>query len=236
LDRTRPPDRPKSRPEFRRWAAALLDQQLWCWGRDITRPGGNVLLDLGMCCHRAPGPGRATSQYTAAVAGGATVCLWGFGLLYAEPGRGGVFLRRYEFDPRLVPGPPPVPVHQPERIGPAPRPASAGQWATTRLLLRAAAGWVARYEHWVAERFGSAYREAVLRARPRPPAVPAREMAAAWERLAKKAARLGPAAPVTRGPWAGVFAALCPNGIAFPPCPNRPTPARPPGRAFGTIR
>ncbi|MGF1582926.1 MAG: hypothetical protein ACFCD0_26700, partial [Gemmataceae bacterium] len=145
----------RSRPKFRRWAADLLDQQLWCWGRDIARPEGNVLLEIGMCRYRSPEP-RLASLYKATLEGGAEVWLWGFGLLYHEPGLGCIFLRRYSFDPMLMARPPELPVHLAKDIRPLIRPAGTRR-KTASTLVRGAARWIARHEHWVAENLGVEY-------------------------------------------------------------------------------
>lgn len=202
-----------ARTDLRRRAAALLDQQLWCWGRDIVRPEGNLLLGLGMCRYRSTEPGLNCTAYTGRVAGDGVVWLWGFGLLFCLPDIGGVFLRRYGFDPVLVTEPQ-RPVHALEQLGQFVRPTSARHRATAEKLVRAAAGWVAGYEHWIAETFGTTYREATLAARDKLPAIPARDMAKAWEHLAKKSVRLSAPAPSPRGPWAQLFAALRPAADA----------------------
>lgn len=192
---------------LRRWATDLFDQQLWCWGRDIARPEGNVLLDVGMCRHRPSEPKRGGTLYRATLHGDAEVWLWGFGLLYREPGLGCVFLRRSGFDPVLVERPPERPVHRPEHLGTLTRPANAGQTATARALVRGVAGWVAGYEHWVAESLGVDYRREVLEARDESPTVPAPAMASSWERLARKSLRLSAPQEVA-GPWGRLLASL----------------------------
>lgn len=125
------------RTDLRRLAVALLDQQLWCLGRDVTRIGGNVLAELGMCRYRSQ-DGRGSTAYTGRVARDGVVWLWGFGLLYWQPDRGGMFLRRYGFDPVLV-AEPKNPVHRPEYLAPFTRPNSARQRATASDLVRSAA-------------------------------------------------------------------------------------------------
>lgn len=175
-----------ARTDLRRRAVALLDQQLWCWGRDVCRPQGNLLLGLGMCRYRSPVNGNDRTAYTGRVPGEGVVWLWGFGLAYWRPDVGGVFLRRYGFDPLLMPAVLERPMHAPDELSHLlVRPATAGQRATAAAAVRAAAGWIAGFEHWVAENHGTAYREATLAARGTPPAVSAREMARAWERLEK---------------------------------------------------
>jgi hypothetical protein len=195
------------RTDIRRRAVALLDQQLWCWGQDVTRPGGNVLLELGLCRYR-PSDGRGSTAYTGRVAGNGMVWLWGFGLLFWQSDLGGVFLRRYGFDPVLVTRLPQQPVHTPEQLEPLCRPGAAHARTVTGTLVRAAAEWVAGYEHWVSETHGTAYREVTLAALNKPPAVPARDMARAWNSLAKKSHRLTSSDKSRSGPWSRLFAAL----------------------------
>ena len=197
----------RSRTDLRRRAVALLDQQLWCWGRDVARPEGNVLLGLGMCRYRSTEPGLDRTAYTGRVAGDGVVWLWGFGLLFCLPDIGGVFLRRYGFDPVLVTELQ-RPVHALEHLGPFIRPTTAWHRATVIELVRSATVWIARYEHWIAETFGTAYREATLAARDKPPAIPAKEMARAWEHLAKKAGKLSGQPRLTSDPWSQLLARL----------------------------
>lgn len=65
----------RSRPNLRRWATGLFDQQLWCWDRDVARAAGNVLLELGMCRYRVPDP-KCSSLYKATLEGDAEVWLY----------------------------------------------------------------------------------------------------------------------------------------------------------------
>ena len=207
----------------RRHAAELLDQQLWCWGRDIARPEGNVLLDLGLCRHRSPGPGVDRSAYSGTTPGGDTVWLWGFGVMLCRPGGAGVFLKRYRFDPLLVRLPGQRAAFSPAELG-CSRPASARERAEVATLVRSLAGWVASYEHWVAETLGGGYRAATLAARDRPPTVPARAVPGAWENLAKKSPRLA-AQAIVRGGKRGLL--LTHLRGRSPAAPRRPrfTPA-----------
>jgi len=206
----------RTRTDLRRRAVALLDQQLWCWGRDVARPEGNVLLGLGMCRYPSAVPGSDRTAYTGRTGNG-VVWLWGFGLVYCFPNLGGVFLRRYGFDPVLVEEPR-RPVHAPEHLAPFVRPTAARQRATAGELVRAAAAWIAGYEHWIAESLGTTYREATLATRDKPPTVPAKEMARSWEHLAKKSVRLSDTTPSQHGPWGSVLTAL--RTLASVPLPH----------------
>lgn len=87
------------------WAVALLSQQLWCWGQDISRPEGNRLLQVGF--DRIPPPEEekdsSSSVYRLNIPGGRNVILRGFGVFYGDEKFGGVFFPRYEFLPRYTP-------------------------------------------------------------------------------------------------------------------------------------
>lgn len=180
-----------ARADRRRWEADLLDQQLWCWGRDVIGPEGmgNLLLRLGMCRFRSSDPKRDATAYTGRTPEGAVVWLWGFGLRYVAPNGHDLFLRRYRFDPVLLVAPPDRPAHHPDDLGPKRRPRPGPERAALIAALRSACRWIAAYEHWVAETFGREYRERTLMAREQPPVVLAADMAASWERLAAKVGR-----------------------------------------------
>lgn len=193
----------RSRAElgFRRWMAAFFDQQMWCLGRDIARPAGNLLLDLGLCRYRPAKPDAGSTLYTAPVPPGGSVFVWGFGAMYAEPEWGGVFVRRYDFSPRLTDRVAALGVHAPADLGRLVSPATPRDLARVRRLLPALVGWFAKYEHWVAENHGAAYRAGCLAASAKAAVVPATRMADEWERAEKKCRRYRlPTAPRPT-PW-----------------------------------
>ena len=219
--------------ETRRRAVDLLEQQIWCWGRDASRPGGNLLLEYGLCRHGSPDPQRGATFYTTALDNGAEVWLWGFGVLYFQPKLGGVFLQRYGFDPLLVERPAGPTVYSPDELGLLSRPATAPQLTVVRGLVCGLAEWIARYEHWIAESVGLTYRASTLEARSTKPKVPAAGMAAGWDRLSRKSRRLrgGMAAP---GPWGKLIASLGLGGgagVDATAVAKRSNPKWPRGRA-----
>ena len=84
-------------------AVDLLSQQVWCWGRDILRPEGNWLLEIGFDCIEPPADRKEYhSVYSLELPRGRCVILRGFGAFYGDLRRGGVFLPRYEFRPRYT--------------------------------------------------------------------------------------------------------------------------------------
>jgi hypothetical protein len=176
-------------PGSRRFLAALFDQQMWCLGRDIVRPAGNVLLDLGLCRYRGVPSDVGSTLYVAAIEPGGQLFLWGFGAMYAEPDRGGIFVRRYDFQPKLTPLRSGLGIHDADRLGPLAVPRTAKELDTARPLLTALVGWFAKYEHWIGETYGPAYRRESLEHRRKAVAVPAEAMADAWDRAAKACRR-----------------------------------------------
>jgi hypothetical protein len=97
--RTTLPERGQSGQQRNRIASVLLDQQMWCWGRDIVRSEGNLLLQFGFRKERPPATVSGCTAYILTPFPGCQLILWGFGLFFGLESSGGVFLRRYEFKP-----------------------------------------------------------------------------------------------------------------------------------------
>ena len=118
-------------------------------GRDIKHPDGNLLLQYGFERLRPPAGVSGCSQYTLRT-GEVTIRLWGFGVYIGR--EQGIYLNRYEFLPRLA------------SLADAWTPAALarGPRALELPLLAAFLEWVCRYETWVEEQKGQAYRRSVL--------------------------------------------------------------------------
>jgi hypothetical protein len=191
-----------------RLLAGLLDQQLWCFGQDIRRKEGNLLCQLGMCRIRPPRGAGQSTLYLARLRGDRQVYLWGFGVLIADASGNALWVKRYTFDPFLLEGPPAIPVHSHQDLGARRRPFSRPDLEIASGLVRAMAEWMGAYEHWVAENLGAGYRQKSLLGKPTPPVVRGREMALAWERVARRKWRPGTGVSGALGPWGGVLTQL----------------------------
>lgn len=151
-----------SRP-IRRSLQLLLHQQCWCWGADIRRTEGNLLVEYGFV--RTPSIGgrdAGSTRYTATVGIGGRVVLWGFGAAYGHVGEEALFLDRYDPAPMLIAPSLLATAHARTDIRGGRLPTcwrSAGR-ARRRLLQFAL--WMAGYERWVIETAGAPYRAAVL--------------------------------------------------------------------------
>lgn len=82
-------------------ATDLFNQQRWCWGRDILRPEGNWLMEVGF--ERIPPPAErrdcSSSVYRLLLSDGRCVVLRGFGAFFGDPDFGGLFLSRNKLTP-----------------------------------------------------------------------------------------------------------------------------------------
>ena len=167
----------------RRKGQELLDRQCWNWGRDIVRPEGNLLLEAGYLKGQPPEGEAGSSCYTLTLPDGGSLMLWGFGFLYGTLRKGGVFLNRYQFQPRWLPlETVQEPIWRPDMIPTAQTPPSPRVPVD---LTVAAIRRVADYEEWALARCGLEYRRAVLRQWKRPSnGLPPQALPQAWRTLA----------------------------------------------------
>ena len=167
-------------------AASLLSQQVWCWGRDILRPEGNWLLQIGFDRIEPPaGREKCASVYTLAMPHGRSVVLRGFGVFYGDGRQGGIFLPRNKFQPRYTTqatlGCPPW-----SRADlPSLNPPTASQQKACATLTLDLIDWIHRYEVNIVEQLGITYRRSTLLkwGDGTRPFVPAEKFASAWGEL-----------------------------------------------------
>jgi len=172
------------RGAIRRRGQQLLHQQCWNWGRDIVRAEGNLLLEAGFLKRRPPEGETGSSCYTLALPDCARLMLWGFGLLYATPRQGGVYLNRYQFQPLWLPlETVQESIWKPDMIPGAQTPPSP---RVPVELTVAAFRRIADYEEWALARCGLEYRCEVLRQWKQPAKrLPPRMLPEAWRALAE---------------------------------------------------
>jgi hypothetical protein len=185
---------PPNRCESSHWltqAAGLLNQQTWCWGRDIVRPEGNWLVTLGFERLSPPHERKGCSSvYFLELGRGRCVVLRGFGVFFGDSNRGGVFLPRYEFAPRYtlqstLDCPPWSDADLPQlRL-----PTAENRYRCASLLLDLI-DWIREYEVDVVQKLGLSYRRAVLTkwSNGRRPFIPAEQFASAWRELSFRVA------------------------------------------------
>tara|TARA_B100000676_G_scaffold263704_1_gene275603 strand:+ start:1857 stop:2483 length:627 start_codon:yes stop_codon:yes gene_type:complete len=144
-------------------AILLLSQEIWCWGRDILRPEGNWLQEIGF--HRIEPPeghDECSSVYSLDLPGDRVVVLRGFGVFYGDIRLGGVFLHRYEFLPQYtklakLDAQPWLHADLPDMNPPTER-----QRASCAALMLDLIDWIRSYEVNIAELLGVGYRRSTL--------------------------------------------------------------------------
>lgn len=162
-------------------AERLLGQQLWCWGRDVVYPAGNLLVRYGFSRHRAPGGDGATCYRLDS--GARHIALWAFGIWYGRRELGGIYVNRFQFVPQwanfesLALG-----IHRPEDVPPGVRPLGPRQWKRAHRLCRELLAWIAGYERWVRREAGLDYRRQCVATWLRP-LISAERLPAAWRLL-----------------------------------------------------
>jgi len=172
--------------ELIKHAVGLLSQQAWCWGRDVLRPAGNWLLEIGFTRLRPPAERKdCPSVYVLELPHGRCVLLRGFGAFYGDRELGGVFLPRHEFQPRYttlatLDCPPWSDEDLPELSPP-----TESQRSACVSLPLALIDWIRGYVVQIVERLGIEYRRQTLAQwnNGKRPFTPAEKFASAWREL-----------------------------------------------------
>ncbi len=172
-------------------AVNLLNQQAWCWGRDIMRAEGNWLIDIGFDRIEPPvNRKHCSSLYALALPQRRCVVLRGFGVFYGDSQWGGIFLPRYEFQPRYTTHatlacPPWSKADLPEL-----NPPTESQQHACAMLTLDLIDWIQSYEVNIVEKLGIEYRRSTLLEwdNGTQPVVSAEDFASAWRELSLRVA------------------------------------------------
>lgn len=167
----------------RRFAEQLMTQQLWCWGRDIRSPVGNLLLMRGFERFREPGKGSGGATCYRLDEDGLHLALWGFGIFIGHRRDGGLFVDRYEFSPVWAPFDSiAIGIHHPKDLPAMKRPSTGRQWQMAHRLCHRLFEWLTIYEEWVIGVAGAEHRRRCVRTWLHP-FLAAEDMSAAWRLL-----------------------------------------------------
>ncbi|MEP3477740.1 MAG: hypothetical protein ABJZ55_00690 [Fuerstiella sp.] len=142
----------------RNFGLQLTAQQLWCWGRDIECPDGNLLLQYGFDQHRYRGKSERSTCYRLDDED-LHVSMWGFGVFFGHRDWGGLFLSRFDFCPTWAPIESLLlAIHQIADLPAFVRPNGAVQWRCAHQLWKSLLQWMTGYERWVKKTAGIDYR------------------------------------------------------------------------------
>jgi hypothetical protein len=165
----------------------LLDQQMWCWGCDVRRAGGNLLLEYGFTKRSAPDT-RFHSAYDLPLCETCALTVWGWGLWLGHCELGSVFINRTRFQPRYTPLSYLLPnAWQLSELPTLGIPQTPEQRHDAYELLAIAFASIARYEQWIAENVPLSYRCSNLESFPQRKqhkgGIPVEEVACIWQKL-----------------------------------------------------
>jgi len=177
---------------FRRHATDLFNQQCWCWGRDVLRPEGNWLIELGFEQLKPPPEQTdcSISVYQLSLPGGRCIVLRGFGAFFGDRELGGIFVTRGKFSPKYMSQPTLDCPPWSETDLPTPQPITQANRQFRRQLTLGLFDWIYHYETEVILRLGLSYREMTLfswSGRKRT-AFPAPQFADTWRELSQSIA------------------------------------------------
>ena len=167
---------------IRRFGEKLLPQQLWCWGKDIDYPEGNLLMRFGFERHRDTNTDARSTCYRLDQ-DDLHVALWGFGMFFGQRELGGLYLGRFEFCRDWAPIESiSLSIHWPDELPIFARPLGQDQWQRARRLWESLLLWIAEYEKWILDTCGIEYRKKCVESWLRP-FVRADRMLEAWQFL-----------------------------------------------------
>ena len=174
------------RGDLMKHAVELLSQQVWCWGRDILRPDGNWLIEVGFDRVEPPDDREGCSSvYSLALPNERCVVLRGFGVFFGDICHGGVFLPRYEFRPKYttqatLESPPWADTDLPKL-----NPPKESKEQSCIILASNLIDWIHTYELNIVQRLGIEYRQSMLLDwdNGKRSMIPAEAMAGSWKML-----------------------------------------------------
>ncbi|WP_002639203.1 hypothetical protein [Myxococcus hansupus] len=187
--------------ELQREGDRLFDLSMWCLGRDVLCPEGNLLVRRGLVRHARPEGVEGQSPYTVDLPEGRRLSLWGFGAL-CECGEA-VFVPRSGFMPVLLDTAPGALPFRAEDLSPPRIPTTGRERRALRAGLVSLAGWLASHEEWVSQEMGASWRRTCFAARRKAPPVAADALAVSWRRFASRLRSLDAGFTVCTAPVSG---------------------------------
>lgn len=168
----------------RRVGTQLFDQQMWLWGQDVRHPDENALLRFGFERQPCPSKDKSGSAYVYQRDRHYLV-LWAFGLYLGHQHYGSIFLKRFQFAPKI--GDAYHLTHMvwdPRDLPHMETPMEADR-ATLACLLDLALNWIAEYETWAQRTLSVGFRQSCV-ARWHKTQTPASAIIPAWQKLGRE--------------------------------------------------
>ena len=150
-------------PEIKEFGELLLHHQCWFFGRDIHHPKGNLLIRYGFERCGTPDNKSGSNCYRLQFEKPFEVNLWGFGVFFGNDSLGGIFIKRFDFRPRLFEqGSLNAPVFKSEQLPPNRSPRTDSEIKLARHLTVDFIRWILSYEEWIENECGKSWRRKCL--------------------------------------------------------------------------
>jgi hypothetical protein len=131
-------------PQLRNRTINLFDQQMWLWGQDVRWSAMNLLVKYGFEKHPKPANSHRSTAYSLRLEK-CHVVLWAHGMYFGHAQWGGLFLKRFQLNPKITDHCSLIDPHQ-QVAYERPRETDRAAVAT---MLSVAFEWIADYETWM---------------------------------------------------------------------------------------
>lgn len=150
-------------PKIRRLGEKLMHHQCWFFGRDIWHTNGNLLIRYGFERFGVPEGKKGGNAYRLQIDAEKELVIWGFGIFYGDKKIGGVFIKRYDFQPFLTRKTKlKLPICQPEELPFQHSPQNEGNRSTGIFLMAEIVSQILKYEKWIDRVCGQNWRKECL--------------------------------------------------------------------------
>lgn len=158
--------------EFGKRFKALCEVQMWCFGCDIRRKSGNLLVGYGFTRSKNYIRSYGTSYYSRYFPCGFSLHLCGFAMIATDTRatntKAAILMRRFDSAPKLLPNPNKLSQHcTPQDLAHAFTPSVQAEYQEALFLFRKLTQELGRYEHYIEQEAESGYRSACISAAPR---------------------------------------------------------------------
>jgi hypothetical protein len=141
----------------------LLHHQLWFFGKDIWHTDGNLLIRYGFERFGVPDGKDGTNGYRLKINDLQEIVLFGFGVFWGDKHSGGIFLKRYEFNPKMLRcSSLKLPIWKKESLPHRFLPLNDLDKIATAEMFKDFSEWLAGYENWIDENCCKSWRENCL--------------------------------------------------------------------------
>ena len=137
-----------------------MNHQCWFFGRDIWHSSGNLLIKYGFERFAVPKGESGGNSYRIKLDRETEVVVWGFGIFLGQKGKGGIFIGRFNCNPRYLSTPTlRLPISKSEYLPNNHPPRNDRENIIVFELAVRLFDWIDNYETWVVTQCGSDWRE-----------------------------------------------------------------------------